>query len=31
VLGFDAVADGISPRSVVERVLRTVPAPLPQR
>ncbi len=29
VLGFDAVADGVSARSVVERVLWTVPQPVP--
>lgn len=29
VLGFDAVADGISARSVVERVLAVVPQPVP--
>ncbi len=29
VLGFDAVADGVSARSVVERVLAVVPQPLP--
>ncbi len=28
VLGFDAVADGVSARSVVERVLATVPQPV---
>jgi MoxR-like ATPase len=29
VLGFDAVADGVSARSVVERVLSVVPQPVP--
>ncbi|MFV0458589.1 MAG: AAA family ATPase [Actinomycetales bacterium] len=29
LLGFDAIADGISPRTVVEAVLATVPAPVP--
>lgn len=29
VLGFDAVADGITARSVVERVLSVVPQPVP--
>jgi MoxR-like ATPase len=29
VLGFDAVADGVQTRAVVERVLQVVPPPVP--
>ena len=28
VLGFDAVADGVDPRGVVERIVATVPGPV---